>query len=379
MSTERESTLADLIQNSDIDELELLDHLMSREDTRSPNEDDLQPITPEEAVERYLRRRQNQLAVSSIATHRSSLNHFIRWCDIRDIDDLNELNGRKIQEYLDWRVEDAPTSVDELAPKSEKTQIDITRKFIEICEAIDAVPVGLHERIPPFRVSKEDEVRDLTLNKERMDEIIAYLKRYHYASRQHVIWVLLAEFGPRIGALRALDVDDFFPEEKRLRLRHRPESETPLKKDSESNRSVSLLYNDTVDIVRAYIETKRPTVTDKYGREPLLATRYGRIAGSTIRKCVYRWSCPASIGGNCTCDYSSGDESSEAWSCPNAVSPHPVRRGAITHLLREGVSKEIISDRCDVSPRVIDHHYDARSEKERMDVRRRVIMEVLSR
>lgn len=72
------------------------DHSQS-DDRRRPSEPRLQSITPEEAVNWYLRNRRNELAESSLYTHRSSLNHFIKWTNIVEIDDLNELDGRKLQ------------------------------------------------------------------------------------------------------------------------------------------------------------------------------------------------------------------------------------------------------------------------------------------
>lgn len=372
MSTARGSEVIDLIENSDVDGIEEVVKLVSSiaEGSERSNEDDLEPITPEKAVKRYCSRRRNQLADSSMYTHKSSLDHFIKWCKNEDIENMNNLTGRDMQDYLDWRVEEAPRSVDRLAKKSEKTQIDITRKFIEICETFDAVKSDLHTKILPFRISKVDEVREATLSKDRMDEIINYLEKYEYASREHVVWILLREFGPRIGTLRALDVRDILLEEECIKLRHRPENDTPLKNDQESERKIGITEN-TVEVIRSYLNKQRIDSTDDYGREPLLSTNHGRIAGSTIRRYVYKLSCPTNIGKNCSCDHCAEDQTDGNPSkCLNSVSPHPVRRGAITHFLRQEIPKHMISDRCDVSPRVIDLHYDARSEQERMETRR---------
>lgn len=341
-----------------------------------PGSAELKPISPEEAVEWYLHRRRNELAASSLQTHRSSLRHFTKWSEQVGIENLNELDGRAIQRYLTWRAEEAPTSVDHLAPKSEKTQIDITRKFIEYCETIDAVRPGLHEQILPFRIKEADEVRDEMLEMERIKEILDYLETYHYASRDHVIWALLAESGFRIGALHALDIKDFDPENRTLRLRYRPESGTSLKNDRSSERLVGLIRDGTVEAIQAYIDDQRISCTDKYGREPLLTTRNGRVARSTIRKAVYRWSCPQAIGDECA--HGDSMTSSEAWRCANNACPHMVRAGVITHLLREDVPIHYVSDRCDVSPDVIRTHYDGRGESERMEVRSQAIAEQLN-
>ena len=375
MSTSRDDDISDIINNPAIDNQELRDLIDEHLSDGRSGGHRLIPITPEEAVKRYLKKRSNELAESSMATHRSSLSHLTRWCKLKGIDNLNDLNGRKIQDYLDWRVEEAPNSVNELAPKSEKTQIDITRKFIEFCVAINAVPAGLHERIPSFRISKGDEVCEEILERDRVEEILSHLETYHFASREHIIWLLVTEFGSRIGALRSLDVKDFLPDEKALKLRNRPDKGTRLKNGDKSQRSVALLRNNSVEAIQAYLEQHRVEVTDEYNRRPLLSTRNGRIGSSTIRKTVYRWSCPAAIGNEC--EHDEDMTTSDAWSCPNNVSAHPLRRGTITHLLRNDIPINVISSRCDVSPRVIKEHYDGRDESERRNTRRRVITDHL--
>ncbi len=341
-----------------------------------PSSADLTPISPEEAVSWYLRRRRNELAESSLYTHRSSLRHFTRWADRVGLDNLNDLDGRMLQRYLTWRIEEAPTSVDQLAPKSEKTQIDITRKFVEYCASIDAVPHGLHEKILPFRVKEADEVRDEMLEMDRIEEILTHLETYHYASRDHIIWMLLAESGARVGALQSLDIDDFIPENRALRFQYRPEAGTSLKNDRSSERFVKLIRDGTVDAVQDYIDAQRIEITDAYNRRPLLSTKSGRISTSTIRKTVYRWSCPRSLGQEC--DHEDQMTISNAWRCSNNACPHMIRSGVITHFLREDVPVNFVSDRCDVSPEVIKIHYDGRTEKERMEVRSQAIVEQLS-
>jgi hypothetical protein len=52
------------------------------------------------------------------------------------------------------------------------------------------------------------------------------------------------------------------------------------------------------------------------------------------------------------------------------VKPHSLRRSAITYWLNEGHSKELISDRMDVLKKVLDKHYDARTESEKRELRR---------
>lgn len=64
----------------------------------------LEPIDPETALELYLAEREAEAAVSTIRSHGSRLSHFVRWCDEREIDTLNDLTGRKLHEYRPWRT-----------------------------------------------------------------------------------------------------------------------------------------------------------------------------------------------------------------------------------------------------------------------------------
>ena len=74
----------------------------------------LEPIRFDEAVELYLEDRESELAQATLYAHSSRLGHLIRWCDEQEIDNLNELTGRKLHRYRLWRRRDG-----DLAPPSE--------------------------------------------------------------------------------------------------------------------------------------------------------------------------------------------------------------------------------------------------------------------
>ena len=67
----------------------------------------------------------------------------------------------------------------------------------------------------------------------------------------------------------------------------------------------------------------------------------------------------------------------QASKCPASVTPHPIRRGYITGLLGAGVPIQVVSERCNVSPGVIEEHYDVRSAGEKMRQRQEVLRESL--
>jgi site-specific recombinase XerD len=187
----------------------------------------------------------------------------------------------------------------------------------------------------------------------------------------------------RMGAAHGLDVDDYRLEEEHphLQLLHRPDTDTPLKNGQKGERPVSI-SSGACDTIDDYLENRRPDVTDDHGREPLLASQQGRITKSTIRKYVYKWSRPCVIGSGCPHDCNpdgcdAANDLDQASKCPSSITPHPIRRGYITRLLKEGVSVEVVSDRCNVSPVVIDEHYDVRTEEEKMQQREAVLREAL--
>lgn len=57
---------------------------------------------------------------------------------------------------------------------------------------------------------------------------------------EHVELAIIWHTGCRMGTLRALDVGDFDADARCLDIRHRPETETPLKNGLAAERSVSV-------------------------------------------------------------------------------------------------------------------------------------------
>ncbi|MFW5905461.1 MAG: hypothetical protein ACOCUO_01280 [archaeon] len=76
------------------------------------------------------------------------------------------------------------------------------------------------------------------------------------------------------------------------------------------------------------------------------------------RPCVHANRCPhdRDIGA---CDAVLNANASE---CPSSHSPHPLRRWSIESQIDRGVSKELLTDRVDVSVPVLNEHYDSRSK-----------------
>lgn len=335
------------------------------------SQNDLSPLTPKEGLEMYLQVRREELSASSLKTQASRLGFFVDWCDETGVTNLNDLSGRSLLQFRTWRSDD-------LSPASLEANMRTLRLFLQRCVNFDAVPPSLPEKVDIPSVDGEDVSRDEYVSSERAGRILNHLDQYEYATTEHVIWLLMTTAGLRLSAIRAIDVGDFSSSSDggKLHLTHRPDSDTPLKNKSESERVV-YLPEYVCQVLDDYIETNRPTVADEHGREPLLASEQGRIVRTTIRKYAYKWTRPCVVDG--TCPHGVPDEeiedceakqsSSFAYKCPGSSSPHPIRRGYITHELRAGIPKTVVGDRCDVSPEVIDEHYDERSGEERMELR----------
>jgi site-specific recombinase XerD len=331
----------------------------------------LEPIDPETALELYLADRENNVTEATIYSHRSRLGHFVQWCDEQDITNLNELTGRQLHRYRLWRRDEG-----DLAPATEKTQMDTLRVFIRWVESIDGAPEDLHVKVRSPTLTHGDNVRDEMLEDGRAEEILSYLHQYEYASRPHVVLTLMWHTMMRVGAIHALDCGDYNASDQSLVVVHRPDSGTPIKNSEDGERHIAL-PEEVCEVLDAWIADRRPDTTTEGGRRPLIATSQGRAHTTTLRDDCYRYTRPCVSTGECPhgreiadCEATVYDSASE---CPSSVSPHALRRGGITHALQQGWPIKAVGDRANVSEQVLEMHYDQRSEKEKMEQRRQFI------
>lgn len=337
------------------------------------SESTLEPLTPEDAVDMYVEHRRPDLSEKSIQNHRYRLDTFVEFCEERGITNLNELDARDLNRYRAWRREDG------ISPITLRSNLATLRVFLEFAAQIDAVEEGMRERVVLPEVEPEDEARDVKLNEERAGKILEYLDRFEYATRSHVIFGVLWHTGIRLGSLRAFDVSDFDADERYLRLRHRPETGTPLKNGKAANRVIAV-GDYWVEVLADYIAHNRDAVEDAHGRRPLITSKHGRLSETPIRDTVYRWTRPCVVGEGCphdrdpeTCEAMTSKTANE---CPSSRSPHGIRRGSITKTLRDGTPEAVVSERMNVSGDILDQHYDRRTEREKMELRREHLNEV---
>lgn len=336
----------------------------------------LQPISPEEALDIHLGRMREDSADWTVQSHKSRLSWFIDWCDAENIDNLNDLTGRDILRYRDHRRQHNAKDSDDtpISKATLKTNLDTLRVYLQHAANADGVHPRLPDQIDPPTLSSDDHSRDVHIESDRADKILENLRKYRYASVEHLLFELMWHTGMRMGGVRALDLDDIHHEDLYIQLKHRKESDTPLKNKSEGERPVAI--SDGISrLVNDYVNQNRTDTEDEFGRDPLITTQHGRISLTNIRNTIYSITRPCEFG---TCPHKEREpHTCEAaqrvqWAskCPDSVSPHAVRRGALTHWLNQDWEREAVSERANVSERVLADHYDQRSDLRKMEQRR---------
>lgn len=335
----------------------------------------LEPLAPREALEWYLDHRRDDLRTATQRKHQSALGVFIDWTTEAGIENMNDIGGRQLMQFKTWRK-----NTTDLKTVSLNGNLAILRVFLRFCEDIDAVHEDVADRVPLPNVPPQEEVNECVPSSEEVNAIQAYHRQFKYAARHHVEFELIAEVGLRMGAVRAIDLDDIDGDEMVVHLRHRPEDQdeygTPLKNGADGERIINISVN-LRDLIEDYIARNRPDTEDRFGRQPLFATRVGRATTTTLRRDYYKMTRPCTYSNECPHDREVTDcnaaHNQHASKCPTSFSTHPLRKWSIMHQLDEGVPKELLSDRVDVSVPVLDKHYDQRSEARKSQRRREAL------
>ena len=332
----------------------------------------LKKTPPHEAKNRYLTDRKTELSSKTLYNYKTSIGMFCDWLNEQGIHDLREIDSDWIQQYKEHRLE-------EVAPITARNDMSAIKKYIEFCETIHAVPKELSELIRIPKTTEEDEICDDILTRDEAMDILAYLKKYEYASTRHVAILILWKTGMRLGGLRALDVGDVDEARPALELRNRPREGTPLKQRRSGERDV-IINDEMVDIITDYIENNRPDVTDEYGRKPLIASRQGRMAETTLQRHCYSVTRPCHYGNPCPEGRDEQECPATEWNkasqCPASVSPHALRRGYVTAARNAGQPKDVTGNRVDMTGRVLDRHYDKGTTAEKAERRRDYLKDI---
>lgn len=327
-------------------------------------------LSPQEAVSRWLDRLRARRAESTVSSYDYRLRLFVEWCEEKGIKSMSEVTGWELDEYERHRRAEGVETV------SLNNELGTLKNFLEYCSQIEVVRESLPEKVEPPAVSEEDDVDDTKLAPEDARRLFEYYEASEEDrhSRSHAL-LTLAWFGgpPRLGAIRALDLGHYNSEEQYLRYHHRPDDDTPLKKQRDGERAVHL-PEEACEVLDGYIEHNRVDVRDDYGRQPLLTSRRGRASRNAVRGWMYLATVPC-LHSECphgnepdTCEFLSYSSASR---CPSSRSPHQVRTGAITWMRNQGMPAEVVAERANTSVSVIERHYDKPEHVEEMEKRRR--------
>lgn len=343
--------------------------------------DSLEPIEPEEAIEQFLEYKQQEIRTQTISEYDRKLDHFRQFCEKQGIDNLNDMTGRTVNDFRHYRRVESSSQNEPLSTKTMRDDMYLFRDFISFLEEIEAVPTDLSDKVRIPTLGKEDGVRNIDIDPERVNKILKYLERFKYASRAHVVWTFHVHTGRRPGGLYALDLNDLNLDQTNpyIELRHRS-GETELK-NGDAGETEIYISEEVAQVFEDYINKNRIDIVTDNGREPFLTTTHGRISKTTMRRYVYKFSRPCVVTGECphdrdieSCDAADSDDA--ASKCPSSRPPYALRHGYITSKLRDGAPAEVIGDRCDVSEKVIEKHYDERNEQEKRELRQEVLEEI---
>lgn len=325
-------------------------------------------LSPADAARRWLNKRSVTLADQTLYDYHYRLKVFTDWAAEQGIDSMKELTPWLVDEF------DAKRKGDDLAAVSLKNHQKTVKDWLAWASEVGIAPEGVAAAIEVPDVDREDHVSKIRLRQESAEQLIETYRNGRFrASSEHVTFEILWFVGCRMGGLRALDLGDVDRAADVLELRHRPESDTPLKNGKQGERDVGV-PEETMEVISEYIGQNRPDSRDDHGRMPLLATVFGRISQSQLRNWCYFATLPCRFQ-ECphgkdrpSCDWFKKKDSVH---CPSSRSPHQVRSGSITWQLNRGLDVNVVARRVNASVRVIDTHYDLPSKREEFEERGR--------
>jgi site-specific recombinase XerD len=324
-------------------------------------------LSPRDAVERYLRRRQADATDASVKSYKYRLKLFVEWLEGIGIDRVDEIRGYDLDEYYGLRSGN-------IAPATLQGEMQTLLQFAEYLEQIDAVD-DLADSVRVPNVDKDEMSDDVSLEAGDAIPLLAHYRdsEVSYGSRAHVLIELAWFTGARQGGLRGLDLRDFYPDQQFVEFRHRPSTDTPLKNKSDAERPVGI-PNSVVEVLEEYVNANRYDVVDDHNRAPLLASMRGRPTENTLRGWSYlatqpclHLPCPHDQQRE-TCEFVDYNHASK---CPSSRSPHQIRTGSITWQLDSGLPPSVVAERVNSRTETIKKHYDVATPRERMEQRRR--------
>lgn len=328
-------------------------------------------VSPQQATSQFQTEREQEVRQKTTINQRYHLKRFVEWSDETGVESMSDLNGFVANQYKTWRRNNSDISDTTLY-----NDLCTIRTFLRWCEQREIVEQGLADRLDV--PTPGDNARDETIDVDRVQHIIDHNKKVNGSEQNTVLFYLLWHTGIRIGSANALDVDDWDRNDRRLRLRNRTDTDTPLKNADNAERKIGIKSDELTAMLSDYIDYNHSGVEDQYGRKPLFPSRQGRPTTQTLRLNIQQLTHPCQYTGECPhgetineCEAARNMQ--HAYQCPSAVSPHPIRRTAITEHLNAEVPKDVVSERANVSREVLDKHYNVQTEDEKVRLREKYL------
>lgn len=323
-------------------------------------------LSPREAVNRWLDKRRIEVRESSISSYWYRLKLFVEWCEDEEIEHIGDLTPWNIESYETDRRNQG------IAANSIHNELETLKNCLEYLAGIGVVDQNVPEAIIVPDVPDDEVADDTRLAPAKAKPLIQHYEQQSEPSREGTSLVVAWYTGARIGGIRALDRQDYDRDEGVLQFRHRPETDTPLKRGLKGERDVGL-PDAAKAVVDHYVDRVRDRRLDEYGREPLFVTSRGRPAASTLRLWIYQATWPCHLG-HCPhgreiagCEYRSYNR---AGGCPSARSPHQIRTGAIMWMRNNQIPPHVVAERVNSSVETIKKHYDPADHRTKFERRR---------
>lgn len=329
-------------------------------------------LPPRETVRRFLNAKRPERTDASMTSYEYRLKLWVEWCQAAGIQEVGELTGWDFDEYKNERAGEG------VSPSTLNNEFDTLHQLVKYLASIDAVGPELVEQVAEMipEVPPGEATSDVMLDPA---DAVAQLRHYRQSPQRGTLnhaWLeVMWHTGARIGGLRALDLQDYYPDEHYVEFVHRPNAGTPLKKKLDGERPVGL-PEEVCRILDHYIDHYRWDKRDSHDRQPLFTSTRGRPAstGSAMRNWTYmatfpciRTECPHGKDPD-ACEFTSHPKSSQ---CPSSRSPHQVITGSITWQRDIGFPPEVVAERTNKSISTVKQYYDKASQRERLERRRR--------
>ena len=318
-------------------------------------------VHPRQARSQFLESRKATQKHSTYRAYKFPTRDFVEHLEKDGVTTTQEIDGFHIEE---WKLKRQSEGI---APATLKSNVKQVKTFLIWCERASMVNRGVGQDIEVPTISVEDAASQEYISSDAAQDVLSYLETYHYATRNHAVFLVLWETGCRISGAMSLDVSDLHSSENHISFVDRKQTGTALKNGKTGERNVTIT-DKLGRVLNDYIEINRHDVTDDHDRRPLFTTPYGRSSRQNhyknvvafTRPCVYGEGCPKNRDVS-TCE---ATKKKKAYECPVNASPHPIRRGSITHHLNRGWPKDKVSDRCDVSVEILEKHYNRQSKED---------------